>query len=57
MSYAIEILKEELDLLKSNVAWVEDTESTRYYTDDDESDLIQWKEQISELEEAIRRLE
>ena len=57
MSYAIKILREELDLLKSNVEWVVDSESERCYKDDDKSCVERWEKEISELEDAIRRLE
>lgn len=57
MSCAIELLREELDLLRSNVEWVEDPTIERYYKDDDAEDLARWKKQISEIEDAIRRLE
>ncbi len=56
MSYAIEILRNELDLLKSNVKWVEDPASVRYYKTDDVEDLARWKSQITELEGAIKKL-
>lgn len=56
-NYAIQILKEERDLLKSNVEWVNDPTSVRHYKTDDEEDLKRWKLQIADLEDAISRLQ
>jgi len=56
MSYAIEILQNELDLLKSNVKWVKDPASVRYYKTDDEEDLMRWESHITDLEKAIKKL-
>lgn len=52
-NYAIQILKEERNLLKSNIEWVNNPASVRHYKDDDEEDLKRWKQQITELEDAI----
>lgn len=56
-NYAIEIIQTELDEMKSNIEWVENPESVRYYVDDDEEDLKRWKRQVQELENALKTLQ
>jgi len=57
MSYAVEVLQSELDLLKHNVQWVNDPSSVRYYKTEDEEALKRWGKQITDLEKAIKKLQ
>ena len=56
-NYAIQILKEERNLLKSNVEWINNPASIRQYKDEDEDNIKRWKQQITELEDAISVLQ
>ena len=55
-NYAIDVLTEHLEEIKSAKRYVEDPKSVRYYFDDDDEDLKRWEKQINELEIALEIL-